>query len=393
VYRASHKKRLSRVQIIALAIAAGVVFGGGTAWAVTTVGEPADCIGGVPTVDDNGLTHLDVNCTFAAPVVTVTTPVPVPGPTVTVEVPGPTVYVTLPASTTTITVTPSPTRPPVTTPPATTPPPTTPPATSWPGAANTGVPAGVVLTAYTGPCTVTVANTVIDSKDIRCAQFVIRANGVAVRNSRITGTGPQGLATVDVSSTGVTFTDVDVLVVTNSSGIDGSGYIATRVDISGGNRGAWCSNCTIRDSYIHGGRATGSYHASGLRADQFSTFVHNAIVCDIPGDYCSADLTGYPDFQPTRDWTITNNYFGPASGSWFCAYGGNTQGKPHSGDAVNATNIKFVGNVFARGLKGTCAAPMQNGVRVAGTPITDFAKNRTGNIWSENRYEDGVLIP
>src|SRR5215831_13844290 len=33
----------------------------------------------------------------------------------------------------------------------------------WPGPSNTGVPAGVVPTAYTGPCTITVANTVIDA--------------------------------------------------------------------------------------------------------------------------------------------------------------------------------------------------------------------------------------
>ena len=41
---------------------------------------------------------------------------------------------------------------------------------------NTGVPAGTVLTPYTGPCTITVANTVIDSKIVTC-DFGDRGDG------------------------------------------------------------------------------------------------------------------------------------------------------------------------------------------------------------------------
>ena len=47
----------------------------------------------------------------------------------------------------------------------------------FPGPDNTGVPVGTVLTPYTGPCTITVANTVIDSKIISC-ELLIRANNV-----------------------------------------------------------------------------------------------------------------------------------------------------------------------------------------------------------------------
>ena len=37
-----------------------------------------------------------------------------------------------------------------------------------------GVPAGTVLSAYTGPCTITTANTVIDKKTINCSQVDIQ---------------------------------------------------------------------------------------------------------------------------------------------------------------------------------------------------------------------------
>ncbi len=64
----------------------------------------------------------------------------------------------------------------------------------WPGPANTGVPVGTVLTPYTGPCTITVANTVIDSKIISC-ELLIRADNVTIRNSHINGGAIHGLET------------------------------------------------------------------------------------------------------------------------------------------------------------------------------------------------------
>src|SRR5256885_9531617 len=51
-----------------------------------------------------------------------------------------------------------------TAPPSAPPPPPPPTLTTYPNAFNTGVPVGITLTPYTGPCTITSANTVIDSK-------------------------------------------------------------------------------------------------------------------------------------------------------------------------------------------------------------------------------------
>src|SRR6185295_14102869 len=43
-----------------------------------------------------------------------------------------------------------------------------PPPGAYPDASNTGVPPGTALTAYTGPSTVTLAGTIIDSKTVGC---------------------------------------------------------------------------------------------------------------------------------------------------------------------------------------------------------------------------------
>src|SRR5262245_6136863 len=61
-----------------------------------------------------------------------------------------------------------------------------PPSTGFPGPNNTGVPAGTALTTYSGPCTITVPNTVIDAKTVNC-DLAIRTNGVQIKRSWING--------------------------------------------------------------------------------------------------------------------------------------------------------------------------------------------------------------
>ena len=56
----------------------------------------------------------------------------------------------------------------------------------WPGPGNTGVPTGIKLTDYTGPCTISANNIVIDAKLVNCA-LDIEAPGVTIRDSKIIG--------------------------------------------------------------------------------------------------------------------------------------------------------------------------------------------------------------
>jgi hypothetical protein len=344
-----------------------------------------------PTAPPSGTTSPSTTPTSTAPP---TTP-PTPTPTFTTSPPTPSATTSPPASTT---------PPPSTstsTSPSSGPCPVTgkdkPGATDhwggcWPGPGNTGVPAGTNLTGYTGPCSITTANTVIDSKTVTCSTLTIGATNVVIRNSLLNGTD------VVVKSNGS-------LMITDSAVVNGvrqwcfcigdRNFVASRVEIRGGNRSMYCAlNCTVRDSWLHGqqlGTFNGAgQHGSGLREEQQTTAIHNVLVCDYPivNDNtslgCSSDLTGYPDFAPIKNNTINRNLFLASSTVSFCAYGGATQGKPYSNDPTNATNQKFTENVFQRGPNGKCG-PFG--------PITSFDVNRTGNVWSGNVWEDGATVP
>lgn len=257
---------------------------------------------------------------------------------------------------------------------------------AWPDGTNTGVPAGTALTAYAGPCTITTASTVIDAKVITCAQLVIKANGVRVTRSSIAGSADPAVA---VSGGDLTISDSTIVAAVNTTGLGDNNWTGIRLNVSGGNRGANCDNrCTLQDSWLHGQRVSGTTHASGLRAGQFTTAVHNTLNCEAPADNCSADLTGYPDFAPTHDWTITGNLFiaQHLGGGYFCSYGGATKGKPYSTDPANAVNIQFRNNTYQHGPGGWC------GGYPDGAPISDYDTSRPGWVWSGNVWDSGEPV-
>lgn len=306
----------------------------------------------------------------------------------------------------------NPTIPPVTTPPGTTtPPPTstsTPPPTSqppsaqacppkpaFPDAACTGVPAGTTLTTYTGPCTITTPNTVIDSKLVNCALHP-RAAGIVIRNSRVIG-GVYGVT----GSTAPSFLVMDSELVapqvstTEANGLGEANFVGIRLEVTGGNRGVYCRfNATLRDSWVHGTNisSTSSAHASAVRQSQGCTLVHNRLQCSAQdtsaGGGCSADLTGYGDFEPVANNLVQDNFFVTTPGG-ACAYGGSSGddgGKPFGNQAHD---IRFIDNVFDRGPVG------DHGTRNCGFyfPITDFDSSRPGNVWTGNVWVDGGLVP
>ena len=265
-----------------------------------------------------------------------------------------------------------------------------PPAASgdFPNASNTGVPAGVTLTAYTGPCSITKNGTVIDAKLVKC-DLSIQATGVVISRSRINGeiNGGEG--------TGSSFTVEDSEVINPARAacqcIGSDNFTVERTEIIGGNRGIYCRrHCTVADSYIHGSALLATQHASAVRVEQYSTIRHNTLDCDWTAITdseigCSADMTGYPDFAPITHNTITDNYFAANPlGTGFCAYGGATAGKQFSSDPTNATYIVFADNVWQRGSDGKCG---EYG------PVTAFDTRRTGNQWTNNKFDNGTVIP
>jgi len=262
--------------------------------------------------------------------------------------------------------------------------PTAPSVGGFPNASNTGVPAGTALSAYTGPCTITAANTVIDAQTINCS-LDIRAANVTVTRSVINGT----IETAE-NSTGFSFSISDSNVNVGNregTGVGAVNFTATRVHVTGGNRSMHCwHDCTIQDSYVHGQfrDSTGQVHESGIRMGQNATIRHNTIACDapnVPPDAgCSAGLTGYGDFGPVRNNLIDNNYFVTTTGG-YCAYGGSSPGKPYSNQT---SGIVFRNNVFEKGSGGKCGF---------WGPITSFNSSLPGNTWTGNVWNTGGTIP
>jgi hypothetical protein len=266
----------------------------------------------------------------------------------------------------------------------------------WPNAANTGIPTGTVLSNYTGPCTITVENTVIDRQTVNCT-LAIKAGGVRITNTKINGSVWIDEPSPDYSFT-ITDSEIDAgthqgAVNDGVTAIGKSNFVATRVETHGGIRGVWCEyDCSVKDSWIHGQArdSSGKAHESAVRMGDGSIIRHNTLVCDapdVPPDAgCSANLTGYGDFAPIRNNLIERNLFLATTGGT-CAYGGSSGigSKPFAGQAAN---IVFRDNVFQR------RSSVQNSGKCGyWFAISDFDRNRPGNQWINNTWDEGTALP
>jgi hypothetical protein len=289
----------------------------------------------------------------------------------------------------------------------------------WPGPNNTGPSAPESsMTAWAGGCTINTANVTIDSKIVNCSPLVVgsAASNLMIKNSYLKGGVIQnsGSAAFTIQDSQIDnavarpacsgpttcaagmYACGDLNNGTVECGVGYKNFTILRTEVMHTNRGAYCENtCTIQDSYFHGTNLwpdqTDNVHASGVRNEQFLTLRHNSLVCDYTGPFpngelgCSADMSGYPDFAPIMHATIDSNLFiSNNAGIAFCAYGGTTGGKPYSNDPNNATYIVFQNNVFQRGANGKCG---EFG------PVLDFNPGRTGNNWTNNKYDNGTIIP
>lgn len=267
---------------------------------------------------------------------------------------------------------------------------------AFPDATNTGIPAGTVLSAYTGPCKITAANTVIDAKQINCT-LTIATTGVKISRSKINGSlvTADGISTTGTRSVIISDSEIDAGNDLNAGALDAVNFEAYRMNIHGGHRGVWCMTCVLQDSYIHTSTVPvdGAAHESAVRMEQNGQIIHNTMVCDAPNygadGGCSADLTGYGDFSTVQYNTVQNNFFKATTGGT-CAYGGSsglsTGAKPYP----HANHVVFQGNVFERG-----AGPSDKGkFGLCGWyfPITDFDTSGDGNSWSGNKWDDGGTL-
>lgn len=280
------------------------------------------------------------------------------------------------------------------------------PASSWPDASNTGVPAGVSLTAYTGPCTITTNNTVITGKLVDCTSpdnaLIIRASNVQVINSSVLG-----LIDIDTDLSGatgwsLTMTDSEVDSGQQQRAAICCGNLTIlRSDVQGGQTAIQCEagsqtgpgdrspTCDIRDSYLHGQDLPvgAQWHAGGFlsEGDMESIVVdHNYIICDSPmyppDGGCTGDFNLLPHFGIIHDVTATNNKFGANEFNGYCVAAGGSI----ADFGPQAHHIVFTDNVWEHGVTGICGDF---------GPVTDCQEpsggDFVGNVWSNNEYEDG----
>ena len=278
----------------------------------------------------------------------------------------------------------------------------------FPTVETTGVPEGVTLTPYTGPLTITASGTTtIDGKEIGSPSSPVTleiaesAGVVNITNSRVWGnvniwcssasTGA-GAPVVHCPSTtpylNMTDSEVQQQNAMLDAGVGYENFSLLRVEINGGRRSFNCeTDAIIKDSLMHGiaDDPTGVAHQSTGRMSQGCSFIGNTFECaanDYPPDAgCSADVTGYGDFETVADNLVQGNLFKATKGG-FCAYGGSSASKPYS----NAHDIRFIDNTFERrDDTGQCG--------FYGT-ISDFDSSAPGNVWSGNVWaDDGTPVP
>jgi hypothetical protein len=292
----------------------------------------------------------------------------------------------------------------------------------WPGPQNTGYPHGlsgdtrtpVTLTAYTGPTTITKCGVVIDSKVVSEDIVVTAGNGthspdtpcVTIKNSLV-----KGVIHTDAASYGpVVVTDTEVAVPGLSwwENIGRYNIFVWRVNSHGSEGVIKCADyCVAYDSWVHGMYLGGQYHynafgGNGIEsANGYFVIEHNWASC---GDWaawdpklgsdagCSAAIGFYGDFDPIRNITINRNYLAGAkidasvpSAQYrqpgYCLNPGYYAGKPYP----NPTNVRVTNNIFGRGDTGKCGI-------YGPTNSLNAAGKASGNVWENNKYEDGAAI-
>lgn len=257
---------------------------------------------------------------------------------------------------------------------------TTPPVGGFPDASNTGVPAGVMLTAYTGPTSINTPGFVIDSKRVDdCIQ--ISAPGVVIRNSVISCPDTPILIIDDNNTMNkppmlIEDSEVDC-EGTHGSGIAEANFVARRVEIRGCENGLSVNrDVVLEDSWIHDGFNDDGAHMDGVQLAQGhwngSTYVccalnvtvrHNAIYAiDPDGDYGSSAFTSNRD--PDENILIEGNLLAGGSYTLYCVQFGDT-----------GINYRVLGNRFVPGAFGyaiDCSDEVQSGNvdHATGQPIT-----------------------
>jgi len=262
----------------------------------------------------------------------------------------------------------------------------------FPGSNNTGIPVGKRLPSRDRGIVIYANGATMENIEVN-GEVDIRAGGATIDKSKVNGF--VYLDTDDPSASGwdITVRDSEINAGTSQRAAISLGkFTILRTNIHGGQTGGLCGqDCTVSDSWFHDQylQAGTSWHLGGFLSNggHDITLTHNTVSCNIPnngtGGGCSGDINLYGDFSPIQDITLDGNLLTENQDAGFCLSAGYNNSKPFG---PNAANVVVINNIFEKGVSGQCAAF---------GAVTDFTISGTpapGNVWTNNKYDDGTVV-
>ena len=200
---------------------------------------------------------------------------------------------------------------------------------------SVGIPAGTVLTAYTGPYTITANGTVIDSKDLT-QQLTISANNVTIRKSRMRVASNAVVKTpINATNYGNVIEDSlidgangsDYCIVHNDGNTSQTSLTLTRVEIKGcGDMFSMGNSTVIADNYWHDNWNPPGAHGDGIEMNGgVHQWAHHNVVL---GNYTTASISHGDYFSAVSDVLFEKNYVGGVPARLFAPGSGGAAGHP-----------------------------------------------------------------
>jgi hypothetical protein len=237
-----------------------------------------------------------------------------------------------------------------------------------------------------------VANTVVDAKTVNCETLEIRAANVTIKRTKVNG---GVLLDTDVSgSRNWSYLLVDSEVdagIRQLAAVSYGNMTVRRSNVYGGQTSVQCGEhallCNVEDSYLHGQHIPDNtrWHLGGFLSNGGTNvrLRHNTVICDAPinnwDEGCTGDLNLFGDFAVVSDVVVDSNFLGANTANSFCLYGGSALSKVYPrGDHIIVTN-----NIFQRGKNRKCGAY---------GPVSSFDIHGVGNVWSNNKWDDGGVV-
>jgi hypothetical protein len=255
----------------------------------------------------------------------------------------------------------------------------------WPDDSNTGVPDGVRLM----PCATPIDTPGTYDACLWEGGLTITTHDVTITRSRVVGRVDLGYDTDAVYNIVLEDSEIDGNNV-RASAIGSIAFVGRRLKIHSAQVLVWTSGpeFLLEDSYLYDLYGTEDDHCGGVTGTPLEGELrHNTLFGNLSPDAgpfgadggVSAAITAYThgDFWPPLDGLLVEHNQIQSADAYYAAYAGGT------GEPGEATNVRYIENVFVRVAPGEPAA--------FGGNITAFHEGY-GNLIDGNIYDTGEPI-